>query len=262
MRPLLVVLVIVLAAMAGCITKKDDGKDATTSTSTTGTGSRSATSTTGGPGSTATPLRTATLSANATNGTAPLAVAFTLNASAGATSWRLAFGDGAVANGTGQPSSANHTYAVGGDFSANLTVVFPNGNATANLTITVAVPAARAAPDVTHFEFGSSLGCVGDLGADSCISFNAGPDGSGIDGWWQALDERYWGLHLTSTIDSDAPLADSDCAFVDADETTIIGDADNSSNPCDGVVPAGTAWLYIYPYATPANGLTVDFATA
>lgn len=254
-----VALLLLASAMAGCAQNGGDGaKDPGTlggSTSGTGTGPGN------GTGSTA---YSVTLKANQVNGTAPLSVEFTINATVGAASWRLSFGDGAIGNGTGQPSVANHTYPIGGNFSANLTVAYPSGNLSSSLAIAVAVPEGGGPPEVTHFEFADSLGCLGEdgPGADQCISFQGGPDSSGIDGYWQALDLRYWGLSFTSTVTQGGPvgpaLNDSDCAFTD-EAFAIIGFASNSSNPCAGSVPEGTAWIFIFPFATPALEMAIDF---
>lgn len=282
MRVVLIALLLLVAAVAGCAQKKgDDGGDDATGTSTkTGSGSKGGTKSGSGTGSSSgtgtgssTP-HNATLAADAVNGTAPLAVNFTMTATTGATSWRLAFGDGAFANGTGVPSTANHTYNVGGNFSANLTVVYSEGanagpNATAGIDITVAVPSGAPLPDVTHFDFGESGGCVGDAHSEeptvplNCVSFQGGPDASGIDGHWLALDERYWGLTLRTTLDDPTTVnQDSDCYFLAADESTETGSGSNGGDLCTGVVPAGTYWLFLYPWAFPANGMTADFSTA
>lgn len=272
MRLALVVLLLVVAASAGCVSKESDPDGTATTSSSASTTTSTATSSTSGtqgPGSGSGPgaptLGTIALTADVLNGTAPVDVNFTINATGSPTSWRLSFGDGAIANGTAIPALANHTYAIGGNFSANLTVHYAAGNVTTFLNLTIAVPdtpAGPGAPDVTHFAFADSLGCVGDLGAENCISFVGGPSASGIDGYWQALDERYWGLAFTSTIMQGGPvgplLNDSDCVFTDAAHA-ILGEANNSSNPCAGTVPAGTAFLFIYPYGTPALEMAVDF---
>ena len=261
MRALAVALIVLVAALAGCADPNKDADD-TPSSSPSASATQSATST-----ATAAPTpKAASLLANATNGTAPLAVNFTVNATAGALSWSLAFGDGSATNGTSLPAAANHTYSVGGNFSANLTVTYAGGataNATLAINVTLTAQAKAAPPDVLVFEFADSLGCAGEdgAGADACLSFIAGPDAaiSGIDGYWQALDERYWGLSFTTTIDQVQPAVnDSDCAFTDADHT-IIGFASNGSSPCMGVVPEGTAWIFLFPFAVPALSQTLTF---
>lgn len=251
MRWAFLVTLLLTATMAGCTTVPSD-EPATTSSSTTSTSS-------------APVVGNVTLAADVVNGTAPLLVNFTLNGTGSPSSWRLSFGDGSIANGTMLPAATNHTYVVGGNFSANLTVVYAAGNATATVLVNVTVPQASgnsvAAPDVTHFEFADSLGCFGDVvGVENCFSFAGGPDASGIDGYWLALDERYWGLTLSSTIDQGQPvLADSDCAVTDA-AFAVIEELNNGGDPCGGPVPKGTAFLFIYPYGTPGLSMTVDFA--
>lgn len=255
MRSGFVVAVLLVVLLAGCAAKKDDDKgDGSGTTSTSA-------STTAAPTRHDVTLTAFVGNGTAPNGTVPLDVNFTLNATTGFTAWHLGFGDGQDTNGTAtMPATYGYTYGMGGNFTANLTVTYPGGsNVSATVNITVAVPAGHPAPDVTHFEFDESLGCAGDAGADKCISFQGGPDASGIDGYWLALDERYWGLQLTSTVDS--AVGDSDCAFTDA-ARAIIGTANNSNSPCAGPVPDGAAFLFIYPYAAPALGMTVDFGTA
>lgn len=262
MRVVAAAFLLTLLAFSGCLTAEDD--DPTTSTSTTSTSSAptSATTTSGADNQTASAARAVNFTADLLNGTAPLLVNFTLNATGNVSSWALGFGDGQTTNGTTLPAAVNHTYEIGGNFSANLTVTYSDGeNRSALLNLTIVVPAGAPAPDVLVFEFADSLGCVGDAGADTCISFTAGPDApvSGIDGYWQALDERYWGLSFTTTVDQVQPaVADSDCAFTDADHA-IIGEANNSSSPCAGTVPAGTAFIFLYPYALPALSQTLTF---
>ena len=254
MRVVLVASIVLLAALAGCTAEKKG--DEPSSSATTSTGASAS------PTAAPTP-KVASLLANVTNGTAPLLVNFTLNATAGALNWTLSFGDGNVTNGTSAPPAlANHTYAIAGNFSANLTVNYAGGakaNATLAINVTLTAASKAAPPDVLVFTFADSLGCAGDLGADNCVSFQGGPDASGIDGYWQALDERYWGLSFVGTVDQVQPaVADSDCAFTDA-AFAIIGEANNTSSPCSGTVPAGTAWIFVYPYALPALEQTLTF---
>lgn len=144
MRVVLLGLLILTAAMAGCATKKgDDGGDDPSGTSTsTASGSKSGTATgtksgtgTGGPAV----VHTASLSAGIANGAAPLSVNFTINATGSPQAWTLAFGDGEQGNGTAFPATTNHTYTDAGLFTANLTVSFQDGstllrNVTVNVT--------------------------------------------------------------------------------------------------------------------------------
>lgn len=126
-------------------------------------------------------------------------------------------------------------------------------------------PQNRTMPAVLHFEFGETAGCAGDAHSTvpavplNCVSYQGGPDATGIDGHWLALDETYVGLTLSTTMDVPAGAnADSDCVFLDADQVEI-GNANNGAEACGGVVPVGTAWLFLYPWGTPATGMTADF---
>lgn len=133
-------------------------------------------------------------------------------------------------------------------------------NATANLA--------------THFEFGPTAGCASDANALSgglvppnCISFNAGPMAPAVDGHWIPLNESYVGLQVTSDFVTQAPATpatthDSDCFFVAADATTLVGEAHNGAEVCTGVVPEGAAWMFYYPWGVPADSMTLDFAIA
>lgn len=119
-------------------------------------------------------------------------------------------------------------------------------------------PQEDPAPEQLEFSFGPSAGCEGSLtGAGNCVSFQGGPSASGIDGHWLSLDESYWGLQFTTTIDSQT--GDSDCYFVAEDETTILGNAHNGSSPCEGSVPDDTAFMFLYSYVEPATGMTITF---
>lgn len=216
-------------------------------------------------------------------GPAPLNVTFELGASRltnkSGLRWHLAASPMAnsTGNATGDPSSAARagmslpatvastynetgTYRVayslhlGNTTAQTLEVTLIVSNGTANVTL------GRTLPAVTHFEFGESWGCDGSSGTPACLDFLAGPPGSDIDGHWIALGEGYWGLMLTSTVDQ-VQLHDSDCVFTDAD-VAIIGSANNSDQPCTGVVPEGAAWVFVYPYGVGALSLTVDFALA
>jgi hypothetical protein len=124
----------------------------------------------------------------------------------------------------------------------------------------------RLMPAVTHFEFPQSAGCsseghsVDPSVPITCASFQGGPDATGIDGHWLALDATYTGLRLTTTMGAPADaVGDSDCYFFAPDAATQTGDGSNGTGPCTGVVPIGTGWLFLYPYAAPATAMTADF---
>lgn len=78
----------------------------------------------------------AELSANRTAGSAPLDVAFQLDAE-GNVSWSLATGDGASAQGEELPAVVDHTYEEAGNYTANLTVETEHANDSDTLAIHV-----------------------------------------------------------------------------------------------------------------------------
>jgi hypothetical protein len=178
-------------------------------------------------------------------------------------------------NGTVLPTALNHTYTAVGDY--NVTFILRVGNLTPQaLQATIHLGAGignvsvtKPLPDQLHFEFGESLGCTGDAHSlDSraplnCVSYQGGPDATGIDGHWLALTPDYWGLLLTSTMAEPSGMnVDSDCYFLAEDASTETGTGSNGGNLCMGVVPDGTAWLFLYPWGAPATAMTVDFGVA
>lgn len=115
----------------------------------------------------------------------------------------------------------------------------------------------RERPETLNFSYGPAAGCEGSLlGEGNCVTFQAGPDAPEVDGHWQALDERYWGLRFTTTVDSAG--GDSDCYFVRANGN-ILGNAHNGSGPCQGRVPDNTAFLFLYSYVEPHQAMTLQF---
>lgn len=199
-------------------------------------------------------------SSDVVNGTAPLNVTFSidmLNASDAANiTWTITIGD-LVDDGRGLPAESLFTLDVG-NHTAVASVIAGGELFEASQDIFVeAVPEAppRELPEVTHFEFGESLGCVGDFGV--CVGPEIGEDG--LDGFWVELGEAYWGLALSSTVDN--ALGDSDCYFVD-EAGSEVGNANNGGGPCAGTVPEGAAQMYLYSYAEPALGQTLEFTLA
>src|SRR5205085_2741529 len=77
---------------------------------------------------------TASFTASATSGTAPLSVQFTDTSTGAPTSWAWTFGDG----GTSSSQSPSHTYAANGTYTATLTASNAQGGTSASRTITVA----------------------------------------------------------------------------------------------------------------------------
>ena len=209
-------------------------------------------------------------------------VSFSLSATGPLTgaNWTLEFGDASDESGSGAdlPATVTHGYIIGGNFSASLKVTYSDGKSATSdaIVITVTVDAGAEPPQLV-FSYGASAGCAWDTAmqvpggpALPCISEAGGPDASGIDGFWQPLDARYWGMPFSSTITrggesgssaDDWPLYDSDCFFFAEDHVTRTGEANNGGAACgtaDGV-PVDTMWMFILPYGAPAEGMDVTF---
>lgn len=283
MRALMLAFVVAAVALAGC-TGDDDGGSTTTSTSsshstststsrTTSAPTTSTTTTTGAPSDTTTEL---TFTASPTSGNVTLTVEFAASLtdrdSGGAASphddpftWNLMFGDGTDASGDEGdfPLETSHDYATAGEFTATMTVTLDTEEELEDSEIiTVAAGEEPQEPPQLVFEFGPSLGCAGDVlqaaGGD-CITALLGPGATGPDGFWIPLDERYWGLSMTSTTDLPNALGDTDGYFLDADEAVMSADINNGSGPAQGTVPNGAAWLFVYNYAVPSISFVVTF---
>ena len=256
---LIAAFALLVVALAGCASSKTESSSDSTSASST-------TSTTGSSSSSSSmpnrpPL--ANLTAQPVTGNAPMAVSFTLRGSdpeGKSITWAFAVGD-LKSNGTKLPATVNATLPAG-NFSARLTVSDGVLATVARLNLTVNAPPTateRPLPDPAVFEFDPSAGCAGDLA--TCISREGGPDASGIDGFWLELTDAYWGFLATIT-ETGNQLHDTDCQFYAPDASTVVGEADNGGESCTGVVPDGTGWMFLYSYAEPSSGMTLEFSVA
>jgi T5SS/PEP-CTERM-associated repeat protein len=93
------------------------------------------------------PPPVASFSGSPTNGTAPLAVAFTDNSTGAITNRFWSFGDGATTNTT--LNSLGHLYNTAGTNTVSLTVFGPGGSSTTNRIHYIIVASTNAAPDTT-----------------------------------------------------------------------------------------------------------------
>lgn len=249
---------ILVVALAGCASSKTDtSSDSVSATATASASGSSSVSSANLP-------PTANLTAQPVAGNAPLNVTFTLRGAdpeGKPITWAFAVGE-LKRNGTALPATVNATLPAG-NATARLTV--SDGVlatlARLNLTVTAAEPAVadKPLPDPAVFEFDPSAGCLGDIG--TCISREGGPDASGIDGFWLELTDAYWGFLATITEPGNN-LGDTDCQFYAPDASTVVGDASNGGDTCTGVVPDGTGWLFLYSYAEPSSGMTLEFTVA
>lgn len=283
MRTSILTLTILVTAFAGCLGGDDEGDGTTTTTTTSGTQTSTSTSTQGPPDET---VRTELFFlADPTTGNASLDVDFTAAVRDNVTSvdgaafdvphegnftYSLTWGDGQTSetgNHTSFPLATNHTYTVANNYTATLTVTLANGTLlTQSVDITVSLggdPGEPQEPPQLLWEFGPSAGCAGDvlqIAGANCITALLGPGATGPDGFWIPLDERFWGLMMTSESSLPNALGDTDGFFVDADGAVMSADINNSSGPAEGTVPGGAAWLFVYNYGLPSQSLTVTFA--
>lgn len=223
----------------------------------------------GGGGSGEPETRSANLTADTTSGEVPFTVTFTLDGTGidGETTWFLAYGDGNNTEGEGSelPKEESYEYQIAGDFTARLVITYGDGeaeDAEVQITATLGEGGEEEEPPETFFEYGPVMGCIGgtDVG-QSCVSFQAGPGQPAVDGHWQALDERYWGMNAVA-LGKGMPLStDTDCVVTDADHT-VLADGHNGPDPCGLVIPEGAAFIYIYPWIEPATeGMTLEFTS-
>lgn len=269
--PLLVTSLFALLALSGCF-GGDDGGDDEAPSDDDHEEPRDGDGDPGDGNTTEDEDRVAALGADPQNGTAPVNVTFSLtsNGTLDNGTWTLVYGDGAqtAGNGTELPLEVIHEYVIGGNFTANFTVTYGDGEThsdTANITIETPEAGEGDLPQTT-FEYGQTMGCASDANAinpavpPNCISFHLGPTQPIIDGQWQALDQRYWGLTAFVTITGTHQVGqDSDCYFVDAD-LEIISTGHNAGGPCTGEVPEETAFMYLYPWAEPATTMILEFS--
>lgn len=149
MRMIFAVTMTILVATAGCLQLEDGGGDLTTDGPPADDGNQTYEAPSDGnqtddghdtsePAPNAPP--TADLAADATNGSAPLTVNFTLDGSdddGDELSWTLDLGDGNDTDGVGLPATVAHNFAISGNYTVVLQVTDGTDTATANVTITV-----------------------------------------------------------------------------------------------------------------------------
>lgn len=201
------VLALLALTLAGCAGGGDEANGSTTSVSGSATsGTASSAPKAGGNASAANRAPTANLTANATSGSAPLLVNFTLggrDADGDALSWRLDFGDGsAPVNGTALPASIEHSYAAG-NHSATLTVSDGKANATANATVAVAAGAGGAAEELCPTDAAATKIPAGAAGTYYVTSPTEG------DVWAYEETNGIAGLQRDDgTVDTECPTPD------------------------------------------------------
>lgn len=249
MRFLVVVLVLVVA-FAGCVTKKDDkgegGDDggAGSGSGTTGSATRSTTRSTtasgtqgtNGTGSDNHPP-TASMTANGT-GAAPASVVFLLNgtdADGDALAWALAFGDGNATNGTSLPANVTYAYPQPGAYNATLTV--SDGKATTNVTLQLNLTASGPAFEQFVASGTPDLACpqCSVAGANTGAGYRNGINE--LDSWFVEIPAGAAGQPFTLVSESTDPdmVFRTSCASSGA----AVGNPFVAAGPESGIVPEG-----------------------
>lgn len=252
----LVILLMLASVLAGCLT--DDGTVDGPDAGDNGDGSDGGDGGDGGDTGNETEYYAAidAFTADPTSGEAPVNVTFTweVDTNDENATWTLDFGDNASESDLLADTNASlvHSYS-NGSYEALFTVHYGNEE-TVQQSVNLTFEAAPDLPEQWTFEYGASLGCFGDLA--TCISVELGPDQEPIDGFWQELDERYWGLELT--VISETALGDTDCTAYDEDQEEIAR-LNGGAGPCEGALPEGTAWLFVYSYGEPSPSLELQF---
>lgn len=195
--------------------------------------------------------------ADTTSGAVPVNVTFSweVDTNDENATWALDLGEGSEEqDALAEPSgSLVHPYDAAGNFTVVFTVLYGDGESVA-ATVNLTLEKPRALPDQWVHEYGPSLGCIGDLAV--CISAELGPDEDPIDGFWLAIDERYWGLDFTVRVDT--VLEDSDCTAYDDDLEALDANLNGGAGPCEGPIPEGAYWLFMYSYAEPSPSLELE----
>lgn len=194
---------------------------------------------------------TANLTADIGNGSAPLTVNFTIDASdpdGDLASWTLEFDDGNETDGTEFPAVVNHTYERAGNMTVNLTVVDAAGrNTTADLVIVVEE---RFEP----FEetVGLELPCpqCTEVGSLTCVGRQA--DMGGIDCQWiDYPDEMIGRTFIATSTGGDPELY----FFEDCSGSSAVEGAKNVGEE-SGTIPESAGCVLAWEYETPGSSIT------
>ncbi len=248
----LMILLMLASVLAGCLSGEDTVNDDDPDLSDNGDGGD------GGDSGNETEYYAVidAFTADPKSGEAPINVTFSweVDTNDENATWTLDFGDNATEDDVLATADAEtvHNYS-NGTYEAVFTV-FYGDDQTVQESVNLTFEAAPDVPEQWVFEYGASLGCFGDIA--TCISVELGPDQEPIDGFWQELDERYWGLELT--VIAETALGDTDCTAYDEDQEEITR-LNGGGGPCEGALPEGTAWLFVYSYAEPSPSLELEF---
>lgn len=260
MRTLSLLLALALVSFSGCTEPSQDATDDETPTGDPGSGGDGDTNGTGGDGSPhETTAPTADLTADRLNGTAPLQVNFTMDGAAGDANltWTLAVNGTETANGTTLPANATHTFTEVGNVSVLLTVTAGNQTATASLVMSVEAAGGEAAVwEGIDEVLAVTAGCAQCSNSGAWTSAGVNGAGAGTDINWMPIPPEAIGRAFTVT--SDTALANPDIQFATSCASSY-GNVETfySDGPESGVVPEGSACLFVWESAAPGAHIHV-----
>lgn len=197
----------------------------------------------------------ANLTTDAVNGTAPLNVTFTLDATDAEgdnLTWILAVNGTEVANGTALPATVEHNFTEPGNLTVLLRVSDGDATGDASLVVVVEAGIVDAERDPTRFSGAVATGStpIGESGTNpgamQCAGWLTGQNGQ--DCRWWTLAEDYDGHEFK------LPNSADDLEFYDACEATGTSLGVFTT---DGTVPAGAGCVVLWYYGLAPTGATV-----
>lgn len=257
LKPLLACLLLSSLALAGCSDSKDDGGDASTSSSASRSSSAPSTVT-------ARPNLppTGSIAVSTPGGALPLAVNVTLTGSdpeSGPLSWTLAFGDGNSTNGTSLPASVAHNYTAAGNFT--LLYRLSDGTSDATYNATINVTAGAATNSATQAAAGEwtvgALSCPHN-GVGTFEEVAAEDLALGADVTWGyfAVDAATWGATWTVLAEGTGPpagISGVELDFYDTSGAYMEYNAGTLGTPFSGEVPENAGHAFVFPCSTPGS---------
>lgn len=190
------------------------------------------------------PLSPAIIEVDVRRGFAPLEVNVSLKA-AGGIEGNWTFDDGLnMETGTELPTSRTVRFDTPGTYSLRFTI---EADQTYETVVPIVVERKLVVPDPASFSAGQPLiSCTG-----SCVSGD-GPESPVFDGFWSAIDERYWGLAA-------AAVGDVQNIGGDGTATVVFYDADlNELAAGEAVItPDGASWAFAHGNFSPFGGSAI-----
>ncbi len=236
MRALFAIAIMTSLLLAGCADTSSPVTDVDAADpGTTGTTDE------GGLNETIAALPTAVLGMDVLNGTAPLSVDFTIEAT-NATAWSLDFGEGNATNGTMFPANVTYVFAAG-VYNITLAVLGDGGNVTQNATLIVdALEDAEAVLEPFTMTVTMDLPCpgCGDGGTSTC-TWRAHGNGAAQDCAWIDFPDELAGQPFTLTGQG----LDADMLFWESCNSGV-GPKFHGTGDEEGIVPEGMGCVLVW----------------